>query len=319
MDPDASIPIEPAPSVFSYVLSFLLVGVAWGFTTPFIRRAAADFNARQDKLANNSNSTERGRTRTQESPQTGFTDAGEEQELPSLGELEDDEVRRRSTSQSDQSRKAKGSVAGQQGGDAQGSSRDTELRDEGDDEDLPTPAWRRESGPKQSWLRTKVVSIFWTVVNLLRTPAYAIPLIINLTGSIWFFLLVGKHGMSFSPCKLSLLSPRMGLLMIFLFFFFFFYRAFPHRPSCELECIPIYCARRVVCGAQGDCEGDMVGHGLGAWRYCIVCSFKEPGFLIPVHFVLGLLSFDNCLTIVAFLRTCIRSRYIRVHLASKHP
>jgi hypothetical protein len=196
MDPDASIPIEPAPSVFSYVLSFLLVGVAWGFTTPFIRRAAADFNARQDKLANNSNSTERGRTRTQESPQTGFTDAGEEQELPSLGELEDDEVRRRSTSQSDQSRKAKGSVAGQQGGDAQGSSRDTELRDEGDDEDLPTPAWRRESGPKQSWLRTKVVSIFWTVVNLLRTPAYAIPLIINLTGSIWFFLLVGKHELS---------------------------------------------------------------------------------------------------------------------------
>jgi hypothetical protein len=31
---------------------------------------------------------------------------------------------------------------------------------------------------------------------MLRTPAYSIPLVINLTGSIWFFLLVGKHGMS---------------------------------------------------------------------------------------------------------------------------
>jgi hypothetical protein len=35
-------------------------------------------------------------------------------------------------------------------------------------------------------------------VNMLRTPAYSIPLVINLTGSIWFFLLVGKHGMSTS-------------------------------------------------------------------------------------------------------------------------
>jgi hypothetical protein len=324
MDPDASIPTESAPSVFSYVLSFLLVGVAWGFTTPFIRRAAADFNARQDKQAKNSDSSERGRTRTQELLQTGFTDAGEEQELLSRGELDGDNddgeddgmMRRRSTSQSGQSHKAKGSVAGQHGDDAQGSSRDTELRDEGDDDDLPTPAWRRESGPKQSWLRTKAVSIFWTVVNLLRTPAYAIPLIINLTGSIWFFLLVGKHGMSFSPCKLSLLSPRLDMLMTFLLFF---QRAFPHRPSCELECIPIYCAWRVVCGAQGDCEGDMVGHGLGAWRYCIVCSFKEPGFLIPVHFVLGLLSFDNCLSIYfCVLQTCIRSKHILVHLESEH-
>jgi hypothetical protein len=208
MDPDASIPTEPAPSVFSYVLSFLLVGVAWGFTTPFIRRAAADFNARQEKQANNSNSdsSERGRSRTQESPQTGFTDAGEEQELLSRGEVdgdnddgEDDGVRRRSTSQSDQARKPKGAATDQLDDDVQASSRNIEVRDEGeDDDDLPAPAWRRDSGPKQSWLRAKVISIFWTVVNLLRTPAYAIPLIINLTGSIWFFLLVGKHGMFFS-------------------------------------------------------------------------------------------------------------------------
>ncbi|KAJ5753914.1 uncharacterized protein N7511_008067 [Penicillium nucicola] len=202
MDPDASIPIEPAPSVYSYVLSFLLVGVAWGFTTPFIRRAAADFNARQEKQANNSNPSERGRSRTQDSPLTGFTDAGEEQELLPQGELEgyndgdEDGLRRRSTSQNGQSRKPQDPVAGQQGDETQGSIQDTEPRGEADHDDLPTPAWQRESGPKQSWLRTKVVSIFWTVVNLLRTPAYAIPLVINLTGSIWFFLLVGKHELS---------------------------------------------------------------------------------------------------------------------------
>jgi len=28
----------------------------------------------------------------------------------------------------------------------------------------------------------------------LRNPKYAIPLVINLTGSVWFFLLIGKAG-----------------------------------------------------------------------------------------------------------------------------
>jgi hypothetical protein len=49
-----------------------------------------------------------------------------------------------------------------------------------------------------SWLRQKLIAAFWTVVNLLRTPAYAVPLVINLTGSVWFFLLVGKHGLFLS-------------------------------------------------------------------------------------------------------------------------
>ena len=34
-------------------------------------------------------------------------------------------------------------------------------------------------------------------MSLLRKPGYAVPLIANLTGSIWFFLLVGKAGESF--------------------------------------------------------------------------------------------------------------------------
>ncbi|OQE18928.1 hypothetical protein PENFLA_c020G08341 [Penicillium flavigenum] len=200
MDPDAGIPTEPAPSVFNYVLSFLLVGVAWGFTTPFIRRAAADFNARQEKQANEPDSPGLRRGRSQDTPQTGFTDAGEEQELLSR---EEDGVRRRSTSRSDLNRKPKTTDA-DTGLDNEitgpsGSSRDTaEDREDADEDqdDLPTPAWRRGAPVKQSWLRTKVVSVFWTIVNLLRTPAYSVPLVINLTGSIWFFLLVGKHELS---------------------------------------------------------------------------------------------------------------------------
>lgn len=33
-------------------------------------------------------------------------------------------------------------------------------------------------------------------MDLLRNPRYAIPLVINLTGSIWFFLLIGQAGES---------------------------------------------------------------------------------------------------------------------------
>jgi hypothetical protein len=199
MDPDASIPTEPEPSVFSYVLSFLLVGVAWGFTTPFIRRAAADFNARQEKQAKES--ADRGRSRSQSSPQTGFTDAGEEQELLSQEDNEagyENGVRDRSTSQSNLNRQPKttGTDTEPDNGNAahSGSHNASNERGDDDEDNLPAPAWRRGSAAKQSWLRNKITSIFWTVVNLLRTPAYAIPLVINLTGSIWFFLLVGKHG-----------------------------------------------------------------------------------------------------------------------------
>lgn len=104
MDPDP-LPQEPQPSAFKYIISFVLVGVAWGFTTPFIRRAAVDFNKRQESQTQQNSGNGGGRLRT----------------------------------------------------------------------------------------------LFWTVVNLLRTPAYAIPLILNLTGSVWFFLLVGKHGTSPFP------------------------------------------------------------------------------------------------------------------------
>lgn len=175
MDPDASIR-EPAPSVFSYVLSFLLVGVAWGFTTPFIRRAAADFNARQEKQSGSASN--RGRSQTQNSAQPGLDGEEEEQELLTPEEQDHEGVRRRSGS-----RQRQGQVAAEQD-------------QNGDEDDIPTPAWQR-SPVQQPWLRAKITSVFWTVLNLLRTPAYSIPLVVNLTGSVWFFLLVGKHGMLF--------------------------------------------------------------------------------------------------------------------------
>jgi hypothetical protein len=42
-DPSATMTIEtidPPPSLFRWVLGFLLVGACWGLTTPFMRRAA---------------------------------------------------------------------------------------------------------------------------------------------------------------------------------------------------------------------------------------------------------------------------------------
>lgn len=45
-------------------------------------------------------------------------------------------------------------------------------------------------------------------MDLLRVPAYAVPLVVNLTGSVWFFLLIGKAG-------------GFGLFFSFLFVCFF--------------------------------------------------------------------------------------------------
>ncbi|KAK1147361.1 hypothetical protein N8T08_001441 [Aspergillus melleus] len=187
MDPDTSPSPADQPPIFNYVLSFLLVGVAWGFTTPFIRRAAADFNARQelhqqshDESPSSSNPQDR--------------EAVEEQELQF----------RRQRRHRDEAHSEQETEPLREGGSDS---------DEDGDEDHPPPearpAWMnqdRNQGRSQtssvkpkgksSWLKTKIVGVFWTVVNLLRTPAYVVPLVVNLTGSVWFFLLVGKHELS---------------------------------------------------------------------------------------------------------------------------
>lgn len=108
-------PAEPQPGPLNYVLGFTLVGIAWGLTTPFIRRAARDHHPRPHPI------------------------------------LDTDAV-------------------------------------------------------KRSWFKAKVYGAFFAVVDLLRNPRYAVPLLINLTGSVWFFLLIGQAGESallFSPSLLA--------------------------------------------------------------------------------------------------------------------
>ncbi|KAI1344947.1 integral membrane protein [Xylariaceae sp. FL0016] len=95
---------EPRPPTINYVVGFLMVGLAWGLTTPFIRRAAKDHNP------------------------------------PAHSTLARDDV-------------------------------------------------------KASWFKSKVYGAFFAVVDLLKNPRYAVPLLINLTGSVWFFLLIGQAGM----------------------------------------------------------------------------------------------------------------------------
>ncbi|KAI6092274.1 integral membrane protein [Hypoxylon rubiginosum] len=105
---------SPQPAAINYVAGFLLVGLAWGLTTPFIRRAAKDHNPPAHPL------------------------------------LARDDV-------------------------------------------------------KASWIKSKLYGAFFAVVDLLRNPRYAIPLLINLTGSVWFFLLIGQ-------AELSLTVPIVNTL-----------------------------------------------------------------------------------------------------------
>jgi len=94
---------ETQPSIFRWTLGFLLVGMAWGLTVPFMRRAAINYTA------------------------------------PSRPILSDANVSR---------------------------------------------------------LRRLLLKVTYAVFDLLRRPAYLIPLLINVTGSIWFFLLIGKAELS---------------------------------------------------------------------------------------------------------------------------
>ncbi len=102
----------PQPPAINFVAGFLLVGLAWDLTTPFIRRAA----------------------KTHKPP--------------------------------------------------------------------PHPLLESEA-VRGSWLKSRLYGAFFAVVDLLRNPRYAVPLLLNLTGSVWFFLLIGKAGECFvlpDPC-----------------------------------------------------------------------------------------------------------------------
>ena len=105
-------PTDPDPSPFRYILSFILVSLAWGFTTPFIRRGALTYK-------------------------------------PSAAHVSSLE------------------------------------------------------NPNLTFVGKKVRKGFWTVVDLLRNPRYAVPLLCNVTGSVWFFILIGSHGEFYSKVGFS--------------------------------------------------------------------------------------------------------------------
>lgn len=50
--------------------------------------------------------------------------------------------------------------------------------------------------PNKSRLTKLVLKLFWGVIDLVRRPAYLVPFLLNVTGSVWFFLLIGKAELS---------------------------------------------------------------------------------------------------------------------------
>ena len=100
---DSNAPAQPTTtlSLLQWTLGFVLVGIAWGFTTPFIRRAALQHH--------------------------------------------------------------------------------------------PAPHPILQSSSLGRWQK-KTLGLWFTVTGMLRNPSYAVPLLVNLTGSVWFFLLIGKAG-----------------------------------------------------------------------------------------------------------------------------
>ena len=81
----------------------------------------------------------------------------------------------------------------------------------------------------QPWVKRKVWSILYAVLDLLRTPAYAIPLLLNVTGSVWFFILVGQAGM-LDRDRTHLHRTDFAI------------RAKPDGPHYQFPCLPLHSA-----------------------------------------------------------------------------
>ena len=107
------VPSEASPPIWRWAIGFLLVGMAWGLTTPFMRKGALSKDQK------------------------------------------------------------------------------------------PQPKRHTFEDPNASWLKNQVMSVMYAVVDLLKNPAYAVPLLLNVTGSVWFFLLIGQAGKSLMFFNLS--------------------------------------------------------------------------------------------------------------------
>ncbi|KAF2211701.1 hypothetical protein CERZMDRAFT_42530 [Cercospora zeae-maydis SCOH1-5] len=61
---------------------------------------------------------------------------------------------------------------------------------------LPKPSRPYLTDPSVPWIKRKFFGIAYAVIDLLKSPRYAIPLLLNVTGSVWFFLLIGQAELS---------------------------------------------------------------------------------------------------------------------------
>jgi hypothetical protein len=52
------------------------------------------------------------------------------------------------------------------------------------------------TSPTTSFVKKRVLTVYYAVIGVLSRPAYAIPLLLNVTGSVWFFILIGKAELS---------------------------------------------------------------------------------------------------------------------------
>lgn len=69
------------------------------------------------------------------------------------------------------------------------------IRRAAKDHHPPRHALLDSDAVRRSRLKTRFYGGVFAVFDLLRNPRYAVPLLVNLTGSVWFFLLIGKAGM----------------------------------------------------------------------------------------------------------------------------
>jgi hypothetical protein len=63
--------------------------------------------------------------------------------------------------------------------------------------DSNAPAAKRQSPDANAfWIWKRVMPLWHAVLDLVQRPAYTVPLVINLSGSALFFLIVGQAGTS---------------------------------------------------------------------------------------------------------------------------
>ena len=83
-----------------------------------------------------------------------------------------------------------------------------------------------------SWVRKQTMGVVYAVVDLLKNPAYGIPLLLNVTGSVWFFLLIGQAGEVSIDLRCIVLANCL--------------RIESHGTYHKLSCIFVYSSGRMV-------------------------------------------------------------------------